>query len=376
MRVGIVGAGIAGLSLAWWLRRSGADVTVFDQGAIPNPIASSFDEHRITRHTYAGLEGYGVMMPAAFEAYDTLWEDLGRSRYLPTGIVYLSRLEGGLYEAAAEELEQLGIRHRRLSPGEMELRLPMLESRGIREAFEAEGSGMLFASRIVTDLARWLAEHGADLRPRSEVTGIDPDRGRLEAGGEWHAFDQVIVAAGAWLSTLLPQTRNRLVASRQLVIYLDPPTAHAPAWRSAPVIVDVGAEHGIYVLPPRGGARLKFGDHKFTRRGHGSDDRVATLEDAAPVRAALDAILRDVEAYRVLEEKVCYYTVTTDERFVVEELGKAAWLLSACSGHGFKLAPAVTQRLAESSLGRRSPGEVTRWAAGSEVQPRVGFSLG
>ncbi|MGN6468769.1 MAG: hypothetical protein ACTHLC_04210 [Rhizobiaceae bacterium] len=39
------------------------------------------------------------------------------------------------------------------------------------------------------------------------------------------------------------------------------------------------------------------------------------------------------------ERKACYYTVTEDEHFVIRPAGKKATLLSACSGHGFKLAP-------------------------------------
>lgn len=375
MKVAIVGAGIAGLSLAWWLRRAGADVTVFEQGPIPNPVASSFDEHRITRHTYAGLEGYGAMMPAAFAAYETLWSDFGRSHYLPTGMVYLSRLASGLYDAAAAELDQLGIGHRSLSLAHVAERLPMIESDGIREAFEAEGSGMLFASRIVQDLAKWLAENGTHLQPYSPVSAIDQQRGRLQVAGSWLTFDTVVVAAGAWLPSLLPNTQPRMTPSRQLVLYLDAPTKYAAAWQEAPVIVDVGANHGAYILPPRKGTRLKIGDHQFTRRGHGADDRIARSEDTAPVEEAVAAIFRDHDAYGTLEQKVCYYTVTDNERFVVEPIGQSSWLLSACSGHGFKLAPAITKRLAEAILGQRAATDVTRWAAGGDaISSRYGVS--
>src|SRR4051794_38488005 len=38
MKVAIVGAGIAGLSLAWALHKRGVAVSLFDQGAIPNPV--------------------------------------------------------------------------------------------------------------------------------------------------------------------------------------------------------------------------------------------------------------------------------------------------------------------------------------------------
>jgi sarcosine oxidase len=42
----------------------------------------------------------------------------------------------------------------------------------------------------------------------------------------------------------------------------------------------------------------------------------------------------------------CLYTSTEDERFVLERRGRYV-VGSACSGHGFKFAPAVGKRLAD-----------------------------
>ena len=47
MRAIIVGGGIMGLCTAWALCRSGHDVVLYEQGPIPNPLASSYDEHRL-----------------------------------------------------------------------------------------------------------------------------------------------------------------------------------------------------------------------------------------------------------------------------------------------------------------------------------------
>lgn len=369
MKVAIVGAGIGGLSLAWALRRRGVDVAIFDQGPIPNPVSSSFDEHRITRHTYADLPGYAALMPAAFDIYEELWKDLGRSHLLRTSVVYAVR--GGLdnYEETAADLDALNIAHRRISVDELATRLPFVSTEGVQSAFEAQGAGILFASRIVQDLAAWLAENGAQLHPNSRVESVDPDAGFLIENGQRHDADFVVVAAGAWVLDLVPQARGRLVPSRQLVLYLEAPQAYAAAWQDAPVLMDVGETHGAYILPPRNGTRLKIGDHRFTRIGHGSDDRIAKDEDVEPVLAAAKRAFRNFDQYKILERKVCYYTVTNDERFVVERLGKQGWLLSACSGHGFKLGALNGYMLASALVDEFPPEQLSKVAAGLEPLP-------
>ena len=361
--VAIIGAGIAGLSLAWALHKRGIRASLYDKGPIPNPLSSSFDEHRITRHTYGDLSGYGALMPHAFKVYDELWADLRETHYLSTNLVYVARKATDWYAATAGDLDAMGIAHRPLGLAEIAERLPMLNVDGITEAFEVEGAGMLFASRILTGLARWLREAGVDLRPNTQVTDLDVESGTFRANGAGKRADTVVVAAGAWLPFVYPQG-PRLIPSRQTMLYLRPPRHLNAAWANAPVLVDQGTTHGAYILPPRGGTRLKIGDHVFTRRGTGADDRIATESDMAPVTIAAREIFADFDSYELLEAKVCYYTVAEDERFVVEPIGKAGWLLSACSGHGFKLGPLIASGLADALTGRRSTGDLPTWAAG------------
>jgi sarcosine oxidase len=50
-----------------------------------------------------------------------------------------------------------------------------------------------------------------------------------------------------------------------------------------------------------------------------------------------------------VETQSCLYTTTADEHFVLERRGRVV-VGSACSGHGFKFAPAVGRRLAGLAL--------------------------
>src|SRR5258708_29243723 len=85
MKALIVGGGIMGLATAWGLARDEHEVDLFEQGALPNPLASSMDEHRLIRHPYGNHLGYARMIDDAYAAWDLLWHDLGQCFYAPTG---------------------------------------------------------------------------------------------------------------------------------------------------------------------------------------------------------------------------------------------------------------------------------------------------
>lgn len=122
-------------------------------------------------------------------------------------------------------------------------------------------------------------------------------------------------------------------------MFLAPPPAFARHWQAAPVFIDFGLHSGTYVLPPRPGTRLKIGDHHFTRYGDPDGSRMANDTDVERLIAACRVAYTDFDTYTPLERKACYYTVTDDEHFVIRSVGARGTIVSACSGHGFKLAP-------------------------------------
>jgi sarcosine oxidase/sarcosine oxidase subunit beta len=357
----IVGGGIAGLSAAWGLRRRGWAVELFEQGPLPNPKASSYDEHRICRHAYGNKLGYGRLMPAAFRVWDRLWADLGVSHYEPCGAVNVIREDTGWYEGASTTLTEQGIPFRDISPDELARRLPMINPRGVTRVVETAGAGMLFPIRIMTDMVVLLAGMGVTLHANTKVTAVDPDRGRVTTMGNTYDGDVVVVAAGAWADRLEPSIKGIAVPSRQAVLYLAPPPDLAAVWAAAPVIMG-----GLYCLPPRRGTRMKVGDHVFSRMGDADEDRYATDRDLERLWPAMRAAFLDIDRYTVLERKACFYTVTEDEGFLVHPTGGAGWVISACSGHGFKLGALIGDGVAAAIAGERPAEEVADWAAGRE----------
>ncbi len=365
-RVLVVGSGIAGLSTAWALARRGFAVEVFEQGQVPNAKASSYDEHRITRHAYGTFDGYARLMPDAFRVYEDLWADLGARHFEPLPLVVLKREDVPWYGASRASMDELDVAHRDIPLGEVASRYPMLETDGLTGAYEAEGAGVLFPIRILTDMVVHLAGRGVRFHAGARVDSVDPEAGTVRVGAAVHAGDAVVVAAGAWVDRLVPHLRGVAVPSRQAVAYLAPPIDLAEAWRRAPVFIDLGQESGTYTLPPRPGTRLKVGDHEFTRRGDPDGDRLATDADVERLFRAAALSYRGFDRYTVLERKACFYTVTEDESFVAEAIGAKGYVLSACSGHGFKLGALMGEGVARVIAGERSREALPHWAAGRE----------
>lgn len=362
MKIGILGAGIVGLATAWALVRRGHAVTVFDQGPIPNPLASSFDEHRIIRHAYGAMRGYSLMIPEAFAAWERLWTDLGVRHFVATPATYCLRMEYDWYRHVAACLEHMDVAYRDVPTEEVSRALPMVNPSGLIRVVETQGAGMLLADRIVTNLAMYLSRSGVDLRPHTRIAAVDPERATLDS---WSG-DAIIVAAGAWVGKLLGPQPETLRSTAQTVAYLQQPSDLDEVWSRAPILLNrlPVASGGVYVLPPLSGSRLKIGDYSHLDDGDPNSTRTPTKAQTERLLEAARLALAGFDRYTVLETRSCRYTVTADERFAIRPLGTRGWLASACSGHGFKFGALIGEALADGVTGARPAAEVTDWMAG------------
>ena len=366
MRVVVVGSGIMGLCTAWALVRAGHEVALYEQGPIPNPLASSTDQHRLIRFTYGAMTGYARMVQDAHAAWDRLFADLGRSHYRPTGTLAVAREDGGWVEDSLRCLADLGVAFERWTPRDLARRLPFLQLTGARFALFSPSGGVLFAERILRDLVRHLTARGVALHSHAPVRRVDPARAAIvTADGREDRGDALVVAAGPWAPQLLPALAGRVMPSRQVAVYLEPPEDRLPAWRAAPMLLDQieATEGGFYAVPPVDGTALKVGDHGFSLRGHPDREREPTPDEVAAILALAATRLRGFERYRVSAAKTCFYAVTEDQRFLIQRC-EATWILAGFSGHGFKFGALIGERVAAALAGDVSAEDLGAWAAG------------
>jgi glycine/D-amino acid oxidase-like deaminating enzyme len=327
------------------------------------------DEHRLIRHPYGDHVGYARLVDDAFAAWDLMWRDLGQRLYAATGTLALTGNGADWAERSAATLATVGKPMTELQVADLRHRFPQIEAKGVERAFWIDSGGVLFAQDIVAALAQHLANQPrVQLRSHTPVRSVDLEHGRVVTeAGTTHAGDVVVVAAGAWIGRLLPALAPRLVPSRQAVIYFDLPDTDRAAWAKGPMIIEKTGDVGLYLVPPMEGRGLKVGDHEFSRSGDPAAERTASADELRPLLERCRSLLRGFDRWRTNRLKVCFYTVTEDERFVVEKLGAHGWMMSPCSGHGFKFGALMGLELARTLVSNRDAAAHARWAAGLEA---------
>lgn len=339
----VVGGGIWGLSTAWALIRAGETVTLIDQGPLPNPINASYDEHRLIRMIYAEGAGYAAQIGDAYRVWDALWADLGRSHYVETGALAISTDPGDWTDQALGYLRELKLEHVVWSPQEMLANLPhMAPPKPYRYGLFQPKGGILKADRIAEDLSAWLAAQGAELRAHTKVTEIEEDGpGVMLSTGERIRGDALVLCCGAWSGELVPEFAGAARPYRQGVVYVEPPAELRAAWETSPVMVDMGGPDELWGAPPSGGTRMKLSAGTARRPARAWVDLAPTPEDTEQRMKLWRDTLPELERYKVLETRICFYARGPEDRFIARRVAPRSWALGNDAGHGYKFGPWV-----------------------------------
>jgi sarcosine oxidase len=349
MNVIIIGAGIAGLTTAWALQSRGHKVTIFDQSAIPNPMGSSHDEQRYHRFAYGRMAGYSSLSLEAESAWDKLWISLNQKHYVETGVLYISSKDNEDISMSVEFAKSNALDIALVSTQTMKSNYPHFSFTEDAHAVLFRQSGILLAERILHSLSDWLLGKGALFYPHSKVVSVDHKNSSVETHSGRFSADAVVIAAGSWTPDLIPGT-DALKPSRQISLFATGPAQYAEAWRSSPALADLTVPGNFYATPALQGTRIKFVTDLPFSGHHPDEDRYVSKSEIDAVCVMASQSLANFSDYEIVGARSCYYTNTSDRSFFVRRMDQT-WVVSACSGHGFKFGALIGLAMADAVEG-------------------------
>ncbi|MFN3651356.1 MAG: N-methyl-L-tryptophan oxidase [Armatimonadota bacterium] len=354
MRVAILGLGGVGTAAARFLAAGGHRVVGFEQFELDHDRGSSFGASRVIRKVYPDPL-YAALMEAAYPLWEELEREAGEELFRRCGGLYFGT-EGHPEMAATEAaLRTVGVPYERLSARDAQERVPPFRLSSAEYALFDAQSGFVRASRCVQTNARGARAHGAELRFGVAVEAIESGTSgvRLSWDGGGEEFDRVVATAGPWTGPLLAdRVRLPLTPTRQQYAHFEP-GVHAGAFESDRFPVWIDMESHYYGFPLDGVIPgVKVALH---RPG-------PPLDPDSPDREPRSEVNDDLRRYvrrrlpgadgPVTFSKVCLYTMTPDEDFIVDRLPgePRVVFIGGLSGHGFKftvLLGQIAARLAE-----------------------------
>ena len=347
----VIGLGADGSAAAAHLAARGAKVIGLEAFARGHTNGSSGGLTRVIRLAYYEHPNYVPLLKRAWALWRELEQASGVELLRRTGGLYVGPRDGELVDGSLRSAREHGLDHELLDPSALRTRLPLFqfdpEWWGLAEAT----AGYLLPDRCIAAHLALAERHGAELRFDERVIAWtkDGDGVRVTTDRAAYRAAKLVIAAGAWNPQLLPRLAALLQVKRVPLLWFEP-VAQLDALAQLPVyIVDSGHGHGCYGFPYLADQGLKIATHGM---GAPADpdtlDRQAHPADEAPVREFIRQRLPVADG-PLRMTKICMYTVTPDEHFIVDVDGPVAFA-SACSGHGFKFASVMGEMLADQAL--------------------------
>jgi sarcosine oxidase len=356
----VVGLGGMGSATVYHLARRGVRVLGLERFLPGHTNGSSHGDSRIIRELYYEHPLYVPLVRRAYELWADLAYESGTALLHLTGGLMMgprgARIVAGSREAAVEH----GLPFDELTAEDIRARFPALRPPDDYTGLWDVRAGYLEPETATLAHLRLAERHGAVLRLGEAVVrwARDGDGVTVTTAAERYRAERLVLTAGAWTSRLVPDLALPLVIERQVLVWLDPPSAAPDPFAADhfPIFLCEYEPHrAVYGFPRLAGGVKASVYHEGEVVA--DPDGVRRSIDPAEIdrlRSALAPLIPSLARAPVRSSTTCVFTNTPDARFVIDWHPTHANVLivSPCSGHGFKFAAAIGEVNADLITGR------------------------
>lgn len=306
---------------------------------------SSHGESRLIRLSYFEHPDYVPLLRRSYE----LWDELDPTLLQKTGGVYVGPENGEIISGVLGSAAQHKLRIDKLQTSD----IPQYTVPEDHIAIFEPDAGWLPVEHCVQTHIDQARNAGAEHRYGLSILGWEPqgDTVRVKTDAGNFSAAALVIAAGPWSNTLLPQLDLPLRVDKKHLHWF---RCHDERYRHG---FFYELAHGAFYGFPASNGRLKLAEHSG---GEPVTDPLAANRDPSPqdnerIEAFVADYLPGVEPVR-LEHKSCFYTRSPDDDFILDlypELHNVAYT-AGLSGHGYKFAPVLGEVLVDLATGKGS----------------------
>lgn len=349
----VIGAGGMGSASAYHLAKNGANVIVLEKFHRGHTSGSSHGETRIIRFFY-DKPFYTELMKTAYSEWRSLESYFNKQLLFITGSISMGRKGNHYTSAVSESLDKAKVNYEWWNTQELSKRFPQFQVPDDYEILWQKDTGFLYASECVLTHLQQAERHGAKVFENTPVKRIDwqADVPTIRTEKDQYLGRKVVVTAGAWTSSLLPELDLPLKVTKQQVCYYKPSNTELFQPNNYPVFTEITTDgEFIYGIPYYGNNGAKVARHGSGQLFSPNDrdrepDEVYNEHINAYVKGRIPGL------GKATHSEVCLYTETPDEDFIIDAHPMCENLLIAAgfSGHGFKFCSLVGRIMCELTL--------------------------
>ncbi|SDS16303.1 N-methyl-L-tryptophan oxidase [Microlunatus soli] len=357
----VVGLGSMGAAAANALAARGIGVLGLEAFWPAHDQGSGHGASRIIRQSYFEGADYVPLLRSAYQGWDRLESESGDDLVNLCGGLYIGNDSGPIFTGALAAARQWGLPHEVLDAEQIRSEFPTLSPATDARAVWERNAGYVRPEAAIEANLRLARAKGAELHFAEPVTAWSTEPGggvRVVTPSGSYVGDRLVIAGGAWAPSLLDDLGLPLVVQRQVMYWFRPEaTAELPIRRYTdaehPIYVEERHDHDqIYGFPIQDGTDggMKIGIHRSEAIRPTTADDLDRTVTAAEIHRVQQRTRRLIPATgEPLAAKVCMYTMTPDEHFVIGSHPDHDQVSIACgfSGHGFKFVPVVGEILAD-----------------------------
>lgn len=368
--VAVVGLGAMGSATLYQLAKRGINAVGIDQYSPPHTFGSTHGETRLTRCAIGEGHQYVPLAMRSHEIWRELYNETGEKLLHETGALMIesSGSQGDVHGSAnflnttISAATKFGINHEVLSGSEAQKRFPAFNIGDDDKAYFEPGAGYLKVEQCVEAQLNRAKELGATLMPNTKVQSIEhhSDHITIDLGDNTIDVGKLAVCAGPWVKQLLGEPYNEFLTTTRQVLHWYPIEPNArQEWHDHPVFIWVhGNGDGYYGLPSLEDPTLI----KVANANYGKpttpdniERGIAESEQTEMFDLHLAGRLNGVAA-QTAKSVTCIYTVTPDSDFIIDwhPEHQNTFVVSACSGHGFKHSAAIGEAVAQQLISNSS----------------------